>query len=309
MNKQVKKDSNIFPIRTVSTITGVNAVTLRAWERRYNLIQPLRTKKGHRTYTQYDIDLINHIVELLNKGIAIGQVKTHLQQAPQPTQENELWRQYQQRMTNAIVRFDDRGLDATYNDTLALYPVDMVTQKLIQPLLKSLGERWAIQQGSIAEEHFFGCYLRNKLGARYHHEASRAQGPLLLTACLPGEHHETGLLLASLSLMAHGYRTLLLGADLPLKELIAPAQHSQAKAILLSGSITPPPSVLEDELPTLVQQTTLPIYIGGHTSVVHRDAIVSAGAIPIGTDINHALSLLDAAFAQGGKEQDRKSVV
>jgi len=304
MNKNEKIDSDLFPIRTVSTITGVNSVTLRAWERRYNLIQPLRTEKGHRIYTQYNIDLINHIVELLSKGIAIGQVKAHLQQEPQPSQENELWTQYQQRMVNAIVRFDERGLDATYNDTLALYPIDMVTQKLIHPLLKNLGKRWATQQGSIAEEHFFGCYLRNKLGARYHHEASRAQGPLLLTACLPGEHHETGLLLASLSLMAHGYRTLLLGADLPLKELITPAQHSQAKAILLSGAITPPPSVLEDELPELVRQITLPIYIGGHTSITHRDAIISAGAIPIGTDINHALSLFDAAFSKRGKDHD-----
>ena len=33
----------LFPIREVSRLTGVNPVTLRAWERRYGLIQPTRT--------------------------------------------------------------------------------------------------------------------------------------------------------------------------------------------------------------------------------------------------------------------------
>ena len=39
----------------VSSLTGVNSVTLRAWERRYNLIRPQRTAKGHRLYTQRDV--------------------------------------------------------------------------------------------------------------------------------------------------------------------------------------------------------------------------------------------------------------
>ena len=35
-----------YPIRTVSDLTGVNAVTLRAWERRYGLIRPVRSPGG-----------------------------------------------------------------------------------------------------------------------------------------------------------------------------------------------------------------------------------------------------------------------
>jgi len=45
-----------FPIRTVSELTGVNSVTLRAWERRYGLIQPVRKESGHRLYTRQHID-------------------------------------------------------------------------------------------------------------------------------------------------------------------------------------------------------------------------------------------------------------
>ena len=35
-----------YPIRTVSSLTGVNSITLRAWERRYGLIKPIRSIGG-----------------------------------------------------------------------------------------------------------------------------------------------------------------------------------------------------------------------------------------------------------------------
>ena len=60
----------LIPIRTVSSLTGVNSVTLRAWERRYDLVKPIRTPKGHRLYTLSDVDLINQVVALQQGGAA-----------------------------------------------------------------------------------------------------------------------------------------------------------------------------------------------------------------------------------------------
>ena len=67
------------------------------------------------------------------------------------------------------------------------------------PLLRELGERWVQGLGSVAEEHFFSMFLRNELGARFHHLNRDRRGPRLLAACLPGEHHEVGLLLFTLA--------------------------------------------------------------------------------------------------------------
>ena len=50
----------LYPIRTVAAVTGVNPVTLRAWERRYNLLSPTRTPKGHRLYTREQIEKLKH---------------------------------------------------------------------------------------------------------------------------------------------------------------------------------------------------------------------------------------------------------
>ncbi len=64
-----------YAIREVSEITGVKPVTLRAWQRRYNLVQPERTEKGHRLYSEDNIEMIREIQGWLAKGIAIGKVK------------------------------------------------------------------------------------------------------------------------------------------------------------------------------------------------------------------------------------------
>jgi len=285
-------DEELYPIRTVSSLTGVNSITLRAWERRYGLINPVRTPKGHRLYTQNDIDLIHQVLELLDKGISIGQVKEYLKgkgvQTAAVTQTDP-WSSHQRRMLNAIVRFDTNALDQTYNDALSLYPIDLVTRHLILPLLKQLGLRWAEEEGSVAEEHFFGAYLRNKLGARFHHHTAVQNGPLIIAACLPGEHHEIGLMLFCLSALDQGYRLVYLGADTPISELQVPVERSHADAILLSGSIDPQLNVFSSQLAELTRAVKIPVFIGGRAAVHFTDEINAAGAIPLGTDISQGL--------------------
>lgn len=180
--RETDSPSSLFPIRTVATITGINATTLRAWERRYGLIRPVRTKGGHRLYTQEHVDAIQRVTALLEQGIPISQVQHTLNSESHSLQQTtetgtsepgDQWQAYQRRMLNTVLRFDAAALDAVYNEALALYPVDLVTRQMIVPLLKRLGERWRTTAGlapaeydAIAEEHFFGIYLRNKLGAR-----------------------------------------------------------------------------------------------------------------------------------------------
>ena len=53
---------SMLPIRAVANLTGINPVTLRAWERRYNLITPKRTPKGHRLYSENDIEIIKQVL-------------------------------------------------------------------------------------------------------------------------------------------------------------------------------------------------------------------------------------------------------
>jgi DNA-binding transcriptional MerR regulator len=286
---------SFLPIRTVANLTGINPVTLRAWERRYSLITPRRTPKGHRLYTTDDVELIKQVLDLLDQGISISQVKPLLEQPPGQqkvaalTETGDVWKDYQQKMLSAIEKFDEQVLDNTYNDALSLYPVDVVNQRLISPLLRIIGERWKEHEAAIAEEHFFSVYLRNKLGSRIHHLNQRSSGPLLILACLPGEYHEIGLLLFALTTVNFGYRVLILGANTPLEQLPKVLQQQSCAAIVLSGSARPTRSLFDGELSELVKNSAVPVFVGGNTAAKHRQKIEAAGAICLGESFSAGL--------------------
>ncbi len=297
---QTTAPTELYPIRTVASLTGVNPITLRAWERRYGLIRPTRTDSGHRLYTREQIEQIQRVLALLEKGIPISQVRQVIEaraQAAAPAATAGPWPAYRERMVSAITRFDENALEDTYNEALALHPTDLVTRRLLLPLLEELGERWASAEGSVAEEHFFGVYLRNKLGARFHHRARGNTGPKLLIACLPGELHEIGALLFALAVQELGYRIVLLGANMPLGDLPVVVRRAAIDAIVLSGSVTPAPELLTADLPRLVAAVRVPVCVGGLTSVTHRDALVAAGAHPMGAELEHGLRRLREILA------------
>ena len=144
----------------------------------------------------------------------------------------------------------------------------------------------------MAEEHFFAFYLRNTLGARFHQRPRDTSGRRLLAACVPGEHHEIGLLLFGLAAHQAGFQLVLLGADMPLVDLPATIKTSGSEAVILAGSIEPAPGVMEEQLPRLTQATRVPVFVGGLTSVGSHDAITRAGAIALGSDIDQAIRRL-----------------
>jgi len=292
----------LYTIGTVSKLTGVGAITLRAWERRYGLIQPIRKESGHRLYSRAHIDQINRITALTSKGMRISQIRPEMLETDSSAdsggqEEKDIWNEYLNSMVAAIISFDESRLDEIYNEALSLYPIGLVTINLLTPLLIELGLRWESQQGSVAEEHFFAFYLRNKLGARFHHRSRGNTGPLFLLAGLPGEYHEIGLLIFALAAHESGYRLLTLGANMPLNELVAVARKKDCKAILLSGAIEPPRQLLSDDLPALVKEIQIPVLIGGLSSVYSCDAINRAGAEALGRDIDHGLRRLAEIFS------------
>ena len=300
-NSEQKSDdqaAGLFPIRTVSELTGVNAITLRAWETRYGLIDPIRKPSGHRLYTQEHIDLINRVVGLLDRGMRIGQINAEtmagadVDSDPAEDRVNH-WQRYINGMIAAIIRFDESALERVYGEALSHYPVKVVTEKLLTPLLRELGDRWINKKGSVAEEHFFGFYLRNKLGARFHHRSQTQTGPRLMLACLPGDLHEIGLLLFALEACDHGFQTVLLGANMPLEELPAAVSKTNSAALILSGVIEPEQDVIAEQLPWLVRQLSVPVFIGGGIAARNFDTLKKSGVHLIGQDIDMAIKQIN----------------
>lgn len=74
--------SALYPIREVARLTGVNPITLRAWERRYQLIEPVRTESGHRLYSQEHIDFLHETLRLMAEGVPISRIKAVISDSP-----------------------------------------------------------------------------------------------------------------------------------------------------------------------------------------------------------------------------------
>jgi DNA-binding transcriptional MerR regulator len=298
----MKKHAASLPIRTIASLTGVSAVTLRAWERRYGLVRPSRTPKGHRLYSHQHVERIRRVLALVERGVPIGRVRDLID--AEPAQETlaagDRWQVSLERMSAAIAGFDEQELDRIYDEALGVYPVEQVTRQLLVPLLVNLGERWRDLAGGIAEEHFFAMYLRSKLGARLQHRMRFAEGPRIIASCAPGEQHEIGLLLFALQAHAAGLQTVLLGADTPLDEIVIARQRSAARAVVLSSSMQPTEGFLSGELPRLVREAGCPVFVGGETALSRRREISAAGATPLCVPIEDGVRMLKAQLAEAG---------
>jgi len=311
--------SSLFPIRDLVHRTGVNASTLRAWENRHGLLIPHRTPSGHRLYSPADADRVRRVQELLGQGLALAEISDLLQtgaglsapstdladRAPGADEQSAGWEGYLRETLRALEDFSTERLDEIYNEACAVYPIDLLTQQVLIPVLEAIGERWNARPSGIAEEHFFSAWLRNKLGARLHHTSGLAKGKPLLLACLPHEDHEIGLLLFALGALHRGFRVVYLGGNMPVRQLIHVVNKSHAAGVVLSGRDTPDAAALLADIAWLAGEARAPVFVGSHFSVGQRAALILANVVPLGASIVAGLNLLEARLARSPAQRAR----
>ncbi|MCW8935459.1 MAG: MerR family transcriptional regulator [Gammaproteobacteria bacterium] len=325
----IDQDSDLerFPIRVLAEKTTVGTSTLRAWERRYGLLHPERTPKGHRLYSHLDVKRVLKILDLLNDGHSLPAISDILSAENTSTEsfnlyntENNtaspsisntamatIWDEYIKSTLDATADFNIERIDGIYNEASSLYPVDMVTDRLIQPAIAILGNRWKEHpEGGVAEEHFYTSWLKNRLGARFHHAYSHARGARIICACVPGSFHEIGLMLFALSALARGYRVLYFGADLPLDQLPYITQRSAAKAVVL-GAQTQMDKNANKQLAALAKELKTPVFIGGSDKLIETEAFQASGGILLGSNISVALKVFESHVSAYSAAQDTTS--
>ena len=259
-----------LPIREVSRITGVNAVTLRAWERRYGLIVPHRTAKGHRLFSTEHIQRIQHILLWLNRGVSVSQIKPLLNTPSTPAETPDSdWQTWRQTMMESIGELAERRLDDCFNQAMSLYPARPLCEQLLMPLLNDLEQRWQGQFGAQLERVFFHSWLRSKLGARiYHNNRSLKGAPVLLInhSDLP---FEPQLWLTALLISSSHCPVEVFDAPVPGGELGLAVEHLKPRAVVLYSSKT----LNTHQLPRLLQGIDCPILIAGPTVCIHFDQL------------------------------------
>lgn len=268
-----------LPIREVSRITGVNPVTLRAWERRYGLIVPGRTGKGHRLYSAEHVARIQAILTWLNRGVAVSQVSQLLEgRAPAAQTEDGQWPARIQQLLESISKLSERHLDVHFNACSALYPPQTLYEQLLLPLQTQLAERWQGQPfGSSIEQVFWHGWLRSKLGLRvYQHNRQQQAAPLLLIS-LSGLPLEPDIwLCAWLAAKASACTERPLQVfDWPIapSELGLALDSLQPAAVLIYSSQRLDSSWLRRDFPRLASSAGLPVLFGGPAASIHAQEL------------------------------------
>ena len=227
-------------IGVLSRRVGVSPDVLRAWERRYGVLRPHRSRAGQRLYSASDEQRVRQVIAHMDRGFSPA-VAARLVDAPvgdsyepAPSEPATDLSAQTADLRRALDRFDAAGAQLTLDRLLAGFTLDTVLRAVVLPFLADLGERWARAEAGVAQEHF----ARAVLSGRLHGLASgwdAGVGPRVVLACPSGEQHDVGLLCFGLALRERGWRVSYLGADTPADAIAAAAGSTAADLVVLSA--------------------------------------------------------------------------
>lgn len=261
-----------FSIRELSGITGVNAVTLRAWERRYGLLQPGRSGKGHRFYTSADVDTVRNILVWLDRGVAISKVRPLLNSEnalPDDSMTDRHWQESINRTLELVSRFQRDKLELQLNELFGNYPLDTLNTNFLQPVQVALDRAAALRFGAGVEKLFFDSELHADLMSRIRHTNSNNHGQPLLLVAFDGQQHGVGALLLALAVLEAGFRLHLLSGTCNLREIPYVIEQSQLsgnhaiRAVICHSDSKPDLLAPEQELTRAANHARVPFFLSG----------------------------------------------
>jgi MerR family transcriptional regulator, light-induced transcriptional regulator len=241
-----EQESAVLRIGELSRRLGVSEHVLRAWERRYGLLRPVRSRGGFRLYSVADERLVRRMQAHLARGLSAAEAAHAAldeRQAAASGQHSEVVGQRWvpddafRALARAMEEMDEPAAQAVLDRLLADFTVETVLRDVVLPYLHTLGEHWERGQTGVAQEHFASNLLRGRL-ASLARGWGNGRGPSALLACPPGEEHDLPLLAFGIVLHRNGWRISYLGANTPLEDLIRTAAELQPELVVLNA-VTP----------------------------------------------------------------------
>lgn len=279
-----------YPVRLVALRTGLTPHVLRAWERRYRVVSPMRSEGGQRLYSDLDLERLLRLRRLTDRGHAIGRIATlplselvRLEDES-PTGElripSESAADAAAAALEATRRLQPAELQAILERAAVTLGTPVFLDEVVGPLLERIGHGWSERSVSVAQEHMATAVIRRVLGWLLRLYEARNGAPLLVVATPPHHAHELGALMAAASAAAEGWNVTYLGPDLPVADLVSAAGQSGARAIAISAVHQPEGGdllgALRDTRSRLPNGVAL--LVGGTGALQRRSDVEAAGA-------------------------------
>lgn len=240
-----------YTIKVLSERTGVRPVTLRAWERRYDLLEPERLNNNYRLYSERDIEVIRWITHRLDDGLSISNAVREYKSL----RGNSIWPEalpsvlppaplqvpqhppkvYADKLFSALTAHNENDAKKIVDAVQSMFDLNTIFFEIFYPCLYEIGEAWYRGEIRIATEHFASAFIRGILMNLLQAFPIYSNAPNLLIGCAPEEFHEIAPLMLSVLLRREGYQVEFLGADLPVDDLVAYAEDTSPEMIILSA--------------------------------------------------------------------------
>src|SRR5215207_3878919 len=238
--------SAVLRIGELSRRLGISDHLLRAWERRYGLLRPMRSAGGFRLYSEDDERRVHRMQAHLARGLSAAEAARAAldeDQALRSGLDSDGSGQAGGQidavgvLARAMDEMDEPAAQAVLDRLLSDFTVETVLRDVVLPYLHVVGERWERGQVVVAQEHFASNLLRGRL-ANLARGWGNGRGPRAVLACLPGEEHDLALLAFGIVLHRNGWRVSYLGANTPLEDLTRIAAELQPDLVVLTA-VTP----------------------------------------------------------------------
>ena len=210
-------------IGALSRRVGVSPPVLRAWESRYGLLQPDRSEGGFRLYSPADEQAVRAMKRHMSRGLSTAQAaKAALAERSAEGTEagggEPLGERAAGDLTEALLRYDEAAAQAILDRAFAHQSLEDVISGLVSETLRGVGDGWERGDVTVAQEHFASNIIRARLLALARGWEVGAGRPIVLS-CVPGEHHDIGLVCFGLALWRRGWRIVYLGQSTPVADM------------------------------------------------------------------------------------------
>lgn len=282
------------PIRVVARRTGLSPARLRAWERRYDLVEPARSHADRRLYSDADIERLRLLSQAVQAGRRIGQVaglsteklaelvREDRVEAVRPETADGWMRPGDplEAALDAVADLDARRLEEILGRATVALGAEGAIDRVLGPLLDRIGEAWCAGEVTPGHEHLASAVVQRVLGDLILEATGPTASPTLVVGTPAGTHHEFGGMFAALIAVTEGWSVAYLGPDLPAADIAAVVRETGARATALSLVYPSEAESVRAELRALREALPepAPIFVGGRASASYQDTLRAIGA-------------------------------
>jgi len=273
----LKSDAPLHSIGKTSEITGVNAITLRAWERRYGIVNPTRTLRGHRLYSNADISRINRATSLVKQGIQISQVPKILAQElgplldiiPPANRSDQLeWQAHKEIVMTCLENRDLATLSKLHHQLFDNYSASELHEMLCNSILGELKIRGEEDPKLAGPYYTYLSYLNAFLGHRSIVTEYLESNPRILVINRSEAYHtQLRCLWYVLVLADGGFNTGLLDQNPPFEAILESARTKKYAGAIIIRHPTSDVKIIEEQLAPI-----LPVFMIGEHYEVNQSA-------------------------------------